>query len=128
MVWNVLLLINTNYQKLQALSPLSPAHHTLSPNARNGVYLSQAESYHEMHTALTYASGVFHHHLGNYEQATEYLRVAQAAVFQHGFLYLAANIEHYLANICRLSQLLERAKELLPLPFAMPKSRSNPIR
>lgn len=126
LVWNVLLLINTTYQKLQASSPLAPDHHTLSPNAGNGAHLSQAESYHEMHTALTYASGVFHHHLGNYEQATEYLRVAQAAVFQHGLLYLAANIEHYLANICRLSQLLERAKELFALAIRHAEEQKQP--
>lgn len=63
---------------------------------------------------------------GNYEQATEYLRVAQAAVFQHGFLYLAANIEHYLANICRLSQLLERAKELFALAIRHAEEQKQP--
>ena len=113
LIWDVHILINSYSQKLQTIQDSDAKNSdaasadAASTNAANAA-TDQAQ---ELRTALTYASAVFNHHLGNYEQATELMLTAQKEVSQFGYLYLAANIEHYLANFHRLAQRLQEAQE-----------------
>lgn len=97
LLWDIHLRVDSYYQKLQELMAQEPE--AANQSAR-----------HEFATALNFSRAVFQYYLSNYEQAHKLFDETYEQVRQHGYWYLAANIEYHLANFCALAQQVEQAQ------------------